>query len=527
MANNNFDDLLDDAADAGMELKYSQPTTPRNKTAELVAQLYDSAEVQAIARVDLNFFARICMPDVIRVDFPPMYCLMWQLLTASIDRIALLPKIALGLPRGFAKTTFLKLFIAWLIAYTDLRFILIVGANGDLADNMLSDVMDILASENFTTLYGDYRFHLETDRIDLKKFVLRNRPIILASLGKQGKPRGFNIKNERPEFILMDDVQPKEEAASEILSKALLSWLTGTLMKTKSPRGCIYAWIGNMYAADGCILAKFQENPHWISLIAGCFLADGESLWPEVFSKEQLLAELAYDISIGEGETFFAEMMNDRKAGMKSGYDVTKIPPCPPDLADGVIAPQGAFYLIDPSLGKKTSDDVAIGKVEVYDGIPLLRKLWKDKYNPLETVDIPLQDAMESRTQLIIAESVAYQATLLFWMNWRATQLGISGINFCEISPGGYAKNARIKDMLKLLIDGKILLHPDVRAIVVHQIVRWDPLKNNNVDDVLDILAYITKAIEMYAPLMMLSNSLEHRDFEDAKVLPPSMCCSF
>ena len=261
--------------------------------------------------------------------------------------------------------------------------------------------------------------------------------------------------------------------------------------------------------------------------MAGCFLADGESLWPALFSKEQLLEELLYDLSVGEGATFFAEMMNDREAGTRSGVDVSLIPAYPTQLMDDSILPQGGFYIIDPSLGKKASDDVAIGKILVYDGVPVLRKIWHDKFSPLETVDTPLKDALESRIQLIVAESVAYQATLLFWMDFRAKMLNITGINFCEVTPEGYAKNQRISDMLKLLMQGKILLHPEVRSAVIHQLARWDPLRKNNVDVILDVLAYIMKVMAKFSALMALVNSADFLDFAAAKVLPIEQCCSF
>ena len=111
--------------------------------------------------------------------------------------------------------------------------------------------------------------------------------------------------------------------------------------------------------------------------------------------------------------------------------------------------------------------------------------------------------------QLIIVESVAYQATLIYWFNVVYQQLGITGINVGEISPEGMQKNARIRAGLKDLLAGKFLLHKDVRSATIYQITQWNPLKTTNKDEIPDIMAYIFKVIEIYAhwiPLLIVEN---------------------
>ena len=99
--------------------------------------------------IDINFFAALAMPDVCVEELPQYYIMIWQLLTqrkqVDIGRII---RFALGLPRGHAKTTFIKILIAWLIVYDKVSFVLIVCASESLAENLLSDVNDILMSSN-------------------------------------------------------------------------------------------------------------------------------------------------------------------------------------------------------------------------------------------------------------------------------------------------------------------------------------------------------------------------------------------
>lgn len=451
------------------------------------------------SRKSLDFFAALSVPEVFQFCFPPIFLAIWQLLTSSALEVSGKKRLAIGLPRGFGKTLLLKLFVAWLIAFTDRKFILIVCNTAGLAENFIADVMDILQSVNFLRVFGDYRITLEKDTQSLKKFHFKGRPVILAGLGAGSSLRGLNIKFVRPDVILQDDMQSREEAASSIESVKTLSWMIGTLMKANNNARCLHVFVGNMYPYEGSILKKLKINPAWTSFITGAILEDGNSLWPELRSIEDILQELENDESLGHPEIFFSEVMNDDEAGSRSGIDFSKINVWRQEEYGPEQAVAG-FVIIDPSLGKKKSDDVAIGVCLIFNGEPILWDLSVGKYNPGQTISEALRLMTSYGLGAIVVESVAYQATLCYWLNQKLIQLGIQGVNILEIHPGGEQKIPRIIAMLKQLTAEKerIFLRPSVRSLVTHQITYFDPLKLNNKDDVLDILAYLWKVMRKY-----------------------------
>jgi len=67
------------------------------------------------AEQDMNFLALLCLFDVMQFKFPDMYLAMWELLRSKVHLVRDFSKIALGIPRGFAKTTLVKLFIVFCI----------------------------------------------------------------------------------------------------------------------------------------------------------------------------------------------------------------------------------------------------------------------------------------------------------------------------------------------------------------------------------------------------------------------------
>jgi len=107
--------------------------------------------------------------------------------------------------------------------------------------------------------------------------------------------------------------------------------------------------------------------------------------------------------------------------------------------------------------------------------------------------------------RVIAVESTAYQYSLLYWFNFICTQYQIEGFHFVEIYRTGMSKNSSINSMFKQLVaqpQPELYLHSKVRNRVIVQAIQFKPLKTDNVDGILDVLAFATKAFETYAPLM-------------------------
>jgi len=468
--------------------------------ASLHSLSFDAGEVRALAKQDLNFLAGLAIPTVFEHEFPPIHLAIWDFLLQNVAKIQTSPKLAVGIPRGHGKTTQIKLFILYCILYTRVRFILVTCSTEPHAMNVLADVEDMLNEPNIIATYGDWKLGLETNTKGIKKFGFLGRNIILAAIGAEGSLRGLNLKNERPDIMIFDDIQTKECSESFTMSGALERWMIGTAMKARSPRGCLYVFLGNMYPGPNSILRKLRDNPTWIKFVSGAILADGSAIWPALRSIDSLIDEFDNDISMGHPEIFLSEVMNDVEVGINTSTDLAQIKVLPWKAHE---LPQGKFIIVDPSSNKKGGDNVAIGLFEVYDATPALKQVSEERLSPGNTIRRALLLALENKVRLIAVESTAFQYTLLYWFEQISQQLGIDGINFVPIYTGSYSKNSRIADMLKKLTQGELVLHDDVRNRVVHQIVNWNPMKRDNVDDILDLLSYSDRVMELYGMEMM------------------------
>lgn len=473
-------------------------------------------EAHALAKQDLDFLAALVMPLIFKFLFPPVFKTVWDWLLSYVDKPRTFPQLALGLPRGFGKTTLVKLFLVFCILFTRKKFILIVSAKASLAENILSDVMDMLDEPNIKRIFGDWRLGIEKDTQSLKKFGFRGRNITIAAIGAETSLRGLNIKNERPDVMIFEDIQSRECADSEVQSLALENWMVGTAMKAKSPHGCMFLFVANMYPTKWSILRKLKTNPKWTKFIAGGILADGTSLWEELQPVAQLYAEFENDLAMGKPEIFYAEVLNDENASANTLINLDKLPAVPHSPGD---IPGGNFIIIDPATDKLGADEVSIGYFEIHSASPILMKINEGRFSPGETIRKALTLALTHNCRLIAVESNAYQYSLLYWFEFICQQMGIIGVEAVPIYSGTRSKNARILEMFKAYAQGELFVHADAKPAVHMQLTGFNPLRRDNTDGLLDLLTYANKVVEEYGEFVVASNIIEQQEFAALEVV--------
>ncbi len=464
---------------------------------QLVSAGFDRKKTIELMQEELNFFAGMVIPMVFVHMFPDIHQQIWKLLREMVEQPRTFYKLALGLPRGHAKTTLIKLFVCYCVLFTDKTFVLLVGSASRLAEGSLSDITAMLRSENVKSIFGTIIFQKDTEAV--KRFAFAGRNIILAAIGAGSSVRGLNLDNDRPDVIICDDIQSAEDKDNKEVADKLLVWMLGTLFLAKSPLGCLYIYIGNMFSGPNCILAKLKNDSGWISFIVGALLSDGTSIWPELHSPEQLISELKDATNLGHPEIWFAEVQNDPDSGVSSRFDVSKVPAYPFTPQDIITA--GAI-IIDLSGQKVGSDDATIGYFCDIDHRGVYRGLAVGKWSPLECIEAAMRMAFKWNCPYIFVESVAYQASYKFWFNFICTQREITGFQLYELYPGQTAKNTRILGFLKQVLAGDILIHPDIRVQVLYQASQFKPSTKNNEDDILDLGGYKDIVWSNYEPML-------------------------
>lgn len=482
---------------------------------------FQADQVHELAKTSLDFLGALAAPLVFKFCFPPVFLAVWNWLIDWINKPRSFPQLALGLPRGFGKTTVIKLFVLWCILFTNKKFILIISHTASLAENIVHDIAAFLDEPNIKKIFGDWALGRTKDTQDEKHFGFRGRNIVLKGIGAGSSLRGINVNNMRPDIMIFEDIQSREDADSEKISNDLETWMLGTAMKAKSPDGCMFLFIANMYPTKWSLLRKLKANPKWTKFIAGGILADGTSLWEELQPIEQLFSEFENDLAAGKAEIFYSEVLNDENAAANNLVDYSKVPPCNIGREEPFA---GNYVIIDPSGMKRKSDETAVGYFEVHSEKPVLMEVTSGKLSPADTIRQALKYCLTNNCRLVAIESVAYQASLCYWFDFICQQLGITGIECVEIYPGGFSKISRILAMFKMYQAGDILVNAPVRSQVHAQMSSFNPLKDNNQDDILDLLVYAPKVLEAYPEQVVASGELVLQESDAMDVIEDNSC---
>src|SRR5574343_328149 len=474
-------------------------------------------ELSWLARNSLDYLGGLAAPDVITKPFSPLHNAIYSAFWGAVENIGTDPKFAFGIPRGMAKTMEVKLIALAIILYTGIDFLLIVGSSRDRARDILSDIKLLLDSPNIISVFGNWRDGVESDNVDAMVFNFRGRSIVIKAISAQTTVRGIALNNKRPQFILMDDMQSKENAQSQEQAWALQEWMFGTLMKCKSDTGCIFFYLGNMYqdcviedlrkrkglTIYTCILRNLQINPEWTSLISGAIIREANgnlrSLWEEVHPLKKLLADYRFDKSHGMEEIFLAEVQNDPTAGTLFGHldeELVQVCEYRPELDCG------QYLIIDLATDKPTRDQIVFMRFSKQGETSLVVEIVRDKLSPSGIVAKAVELAVNNQCCVIAYESVAFQYAMLSLTVEYLARFNIQDIYVADVQPRGIKKNARILSSFRQIHNGEIAFTKEAYAEYIGQARSFDPKKTTNQDDVLDCVAYDYQIHELYSAVL-------------------------
>lgn len=460
----------------------------------------DRATIISLARHDYDTFATLLISE--RMEYAIndyQRRVFWRMVNGDIQRYAC------ALPRGHIKTVLLKLAIIYLLTYNPtIVFPLFLSGTHNLASEGVNDIVHILQSEQYTRIFGEVQFTRQQSNNADYHFTMNKH--LIGAFGKQiTKPtqcflrgrssgqalRGMNVRMHRPDFIGMDDIDQDDDITNEGGYDKLKGWVYGPVMKI-GYRTTKIVHIGN-YIARKCVIGDHITDKGWVSDHFSAILPDGTSLWPEYWSKEQLIEDFKAYERQGQANVWFAEMLNnplENAGGMISFSDIRFLP----ELMPGAIGVQyrSPFIVLDPAISdSKTANKTAIA-VHAYN---IERDIWQLAevhsevgLDSISTYKKLIDLSMKWKVGLWFIEPVAYQASLLPLYRAFLDNLGYP-IRLLPAPGSRKRKSARIIPWISL-VRGQGYALSQGMIDVVQDMMAYKPNRENNVDDVLDVCAY-------------------------------------
>lgn len=217
-------------------------------------------------------------------------------------------KIAIAAPRAHAKSTITDLvYLAWVVCNHKANFVLLISDTYSQSVLFLDALKGELESNDLIrAFYGK----LISPKWSEGEIVTSN-DVMVKSLGAGMKVRGLKFRENRPDLLIMDDLENDEAVESKDRREKFERWFTGALLPCMSKDGRAIV-IGTILHFDS-LLAKLVDPEKYSGWYKKVYRAinDWGALWPEHLNLEELESIKQEYISQGQVFLFYQEYQND------------------------------------------------------------------------------------------------------------------------------------------------------------------------------------------------------------------------
>mgnify|MGYP000952048740 CR=1 FL=1 len=423
----------------------------------------------SLARDDFGFFVEEYFPHYARSASPDFHL---ELANAVLEDKHL--KGTVNWYRGAAKSVLADILIPlWLMvqAECELKFMVVIGSNHTAAIRLLNDIKSEL--EFNERLTEDFSVGKKSGDWADDNFSASNGTKFVA-LGMGQPVQGLRKGSERPDYIVIDDIDDLELSRNPARMTRLVKWIEGRVLGTFGVQRSRLLIVNNCIAKDQVMSRMVQRKPHWRHFFKPALDAAGRPAWPELHdlkywnAKRRDVGEASFSteymlVPVNEGTRFQEAWIKWLPAG---------------DIARAVV-------YIDPSWRNTTTSDHKACKcwVKHKDGTKHLLKAFVRKAETDEMVQWCFDFFEQSRETLPVSlefyiEGIFMQDDFMAEFDREAMERGY----FLPIMPDYRKKpqkESRIESMIPQYKRGLISYEasqrndPDMMVAVDH-LLGWD-----------------------------------------------------
>jgi len=200
--------------------------------------------------------------------------------------------------REHGKTTIIEFFALWCIVYGRKDFIIIICDSRDQASLMLQAIVDEIEGndlmiDDFGDLVGNSKwgkFEILTKGFPVKnektgRIRMQNKVRLMAR-GAKSAVRGLKSGKNRPDLILLDDLENDDNVLTVDLRNKLDRWLHRAVLNTVQEMGDVL-YVGTIIHFDSLLLRIKKKIKTWTSLSMKA-IENGKIMWEANWSRERL-----------------------------------------------------------------------------------------------------------------------------------------------------------------------------------------------------------------------------------------------
>lgn len=427
---------------------------------------------------DIEGFSKFILKDHITLAVPKFHKQIYKMLPKN-------KRVAIAAPRGHAKSTMVTLaYVLW-AALNGKKFIIICSDTYPQAKFFIQAVKDELEhNELLRALYGN----MKTERWAETDIELKNGVRIIGK-GAEMKFRGLKHGPNRPDLIVVDDLENDEMVENKERRDKLERWFNGALIPSLDREGQI-VYIGTILHDDALLMKVIHKYKGWKTKVYQA-ITNGKALWPEHLPLEELNRIKANYTENGLLDVFMAEYMNDPITDESREFkrEFFKYYETVPDGLRIAIT-------VDPAISKKTHADYSVIYVQGVDKdnrrycIEYMRK----RVDPYELCDVLFRMVKEYSPWCVGVEKVAYQEALIYIIKDEMRKRNVF-FKVQEISTRT-DKTIKIRGLVPMYRAG-VMYHKRSMTELEEELLRFP---KGRTDDILDAQAMMLELVRRPTP---------------------------
>lgn len=303
--------------------------------------------------------------------------------------------------RGHAKSTHFSVFIPmWLMATQPetINTVLMIGRNNENAIRLMSDIQaELKGNQLYIRDFGEQE---SKGNWQLGSFIT-NEGKFFKALGAGQAPRGLRNRENRPDYILLDDVDDDKLCQNDDRVEKLYQWCLEAVLGTMQMGRGRYIVVGNKISRNS-IIQRFEDNEAFETTIINALDKEGNPSWSENFTKDEIETHIK---TIGE-RAAQKELFNNPSA---FGSVFKR------DWLQFELSPMCDTYVsyIDPSFkDTKTSDYKAIVTVGKHRNHLFIVGIWLRKASVLAMAKAAYAEQKKFKSRIYIEANFAQDLLL-------------------------------------------------------------------------------------------------------------------
>jgi len=266
--------------------------------------------ILAMCIVDIKYTCGIIFPDIFYAEFSKLHQQIFDLINSGHK------KIAIAAPRGIGKTSIARAVVMRAILFRLQKFIVYLSNSATSAEMQTENLKrDLISNQQVRKLFGNIKNVIDKessiDESFSKSCWTAYGEIFILPRGAGQQVRGLNWNNHRPELVIIDDLEDKNEIRSEENRKKLKDWFWSDLMKTEDrySDGCIFIYIDTIKHEDS-LLVDLMESPEWATIQLSICDDNYKSYDQNYMTDDEIMREVEEHRRLGTLDAFYMERMN-------------------------------------------------------------------------------------------------------------------------------------------------------------------------------------------------------------------------